>query len=633
MRQRQIGTVYDVTSTSEFIFVLDEEISREDLVFSYVELQLDDNEKIIARIIDVKKENPLISKDIAGILPIQELLEDITLSPLSERFTRGYAECEVVGILKNGKLQANRKPIQPGAPVYSISEDSVRAIFYDARPAFLPIGRIESFGTTNTMITINGDEIASKHFAIFGMTGSGKTTTAAKLIEELINRLHRIVIFDPHDDYINISDYSFALEYKGISKEEIADYLRSKGINIEDNEVIPLFINIAILLGNKSLYEVLPEKEDNKLVFSSEVEKFLEPNIVEIIKDSESFKRLNNMDIVEHIECFPEIRFYGNGFEDFTINLMAGFLNENFSGPQRRVLRETLTDTSLYSLKGLEFLQRLWSLINKKEIHDQTKQALLTQVNTLQTIYTDLLRSFGINDKKPISEHKPLADIEELSKLIVSKTLNYHKYVFRISLSSLPENIRKVYVYAITDYIFRRYKYNLPFKEKDKKDKFISLNKENRFPILFILEEARTLIPRKASIDTDYAGFLAVRSVRNLAFEGRKFRLAYGLISQKPSNIDEEVSSQCNTLILHQLKNPDDQSYVREVTEGLTQKEIDLIKNIGTGKAIITGTAVKSTILVSIENRYSKEGIEAPKPVSENIEEKYKELKEKLGML
>ncbi len=627
---RQIGTVYDITSTSEFIFMLDEEISQESLVFSYVELNLSDNEKIIARIVDVKKENPLISKDIAGVLAKQELLEDITFSPLSERFTYGYAECEVVGILKNGRLQANRKPIQPGEPVYSISDDSVKSIFYDTRPAFLPIGRIESFGTTNTMITINGDEIASKHFAIFGMTGSGKTTTSAKVIEELINRLHRIVIFDPHDDYINISDYSFALQNKGISIEEVADYLRTMGISIENEEVIPLFINIAILLGNKSLYEVLPERINNELSFAEDVKKLLESNKIEKIKNSDSFKRLNNMDVVEHIECFPEIRFYGNGFEDFTINLMASFLNENFSGAQRRVLRRNLTDSSLISLKGLSFLQRLYSLIsNDQRAHRETINTLQNQINTLQTIYTDLLRSFGIYDEQPISNHKPLADIEELSKLIASRQINYDKYVFRISLSSLPENIRKAYVYAITDYLFRRYKYNLPFKQGDE---IIGMHKENRFPILFILEEARTLIPRRANIDTDYAGFLAVRSLRNLAFEGRKFRLAYGLISQKPSNIDEEVGSQCNTLILHQLKNPDDQSYVRQVTEGLTQKEIDLIKNIGTGKAIITGTAVKSTILVSIENRYSKEGIETPKPVSENINQMYTNLKQELNL-
>ncbi len=627
---RQIGTVYDITSTSEFIFMLDEEITKENLVFSYVELHLSDDEKIIARIVDVKKENPLISKDIAGVLAKQELLEDITFSPLSERFTYGYAECEVVGILKNGKLQANRKPIQPGEPVYSISDESVKSIFYDTRPAFLPIGKIESFGTTNTMITINGDEIASKHFAIFGMTGSGKTTTSAKVIEELINRLHRIVIFDPHDDYINISDYSFALQNKGMSLEEVADYLRNMGISIENEEVIPLFINIAILLGNKSLYEVLPERINNELSFADKVTQLLDVNKIEKIKNSDLFKRLNKMNIVEHIEAFPEIRFYGNGFEDFTINLMASFLNENFTGAQRRALREILTDPSLRNLKGLSFLRRLYSLINNNtEMHEQTQRTLLNQINTLQTIYIDLLRSFGISNEDPISNHKPLADIEKLSKLIASRQINYDKYVFRISLSSLPEDIRKAYVYAITDYLFRRYKYNLPFIQRDE---IIGMHKENRFPILFILEEARTLIPRRAKIDTDYAGFLAVRSLRNLAFEGRKFRLAYGLISQKPSNIDEEVGSQCNTLILHQLKNPDDQSYVRHVTEGLTQKEIDLIKNIGTGKAIITGTAVKSTILVSIENRYSKEGIETPKPVSENINQMYTNLKQDLGL-
>ena len=45
-----------------------------------------------------------------------------------------------------------------------------------------------------------------------------------------------------------------------------------------------------------------------------------------------------------------------------------------------------------------------------------------------------------------------------------------------------------------------------------------------------------------------------------------------------------------------------------------------MIKNVGKGKAIITGTAINSTVLVKIENRYSKEGIAAPRPITDRIE-------------
>ena len=164
--------------------------------------------------------------------------------------------------------------------------------------------------------------------------------------------------------------------------------------------------------------------------------------------------------------------------------------------------------------------------------------------------------------------------------------------------------------------------------------KFRLLNENERYPLLFILEEARSLIPSKATAEKDYAGWLAVTALRDLAYEGRKFKLSYGLISQKPSTVDEEVSSQCNTLILHRLKSPDDQEYVRKVTEGLTKVEIDMLKNIDTGKAVITGTAITSTILVKVSKRYSEEGIEEPKPLSEETDmtKEIETLKDALGI-
>ena len=71
---------------------------------------------------------------------------------------------------------------------------------------------------------------------------------------------------------------------------------------------------------------------------------------------------------------------------------------------------------------------------------------------------------------------------------------------------------------------------------------------------LNVTEEARALIPKSSGLqDVDVSGALARRAMRELAYEGRKFSLGFGLISQKPSTIDQEVVSQSNTFILHQL--------------------------------------------------------------------------------
>lgn len=622
MQRKQIGIIYDVTSTTEFIFMLNEDFSKEDLVFNYVEIDSENNEKIIARIIDVKKKNPLLSEDTASVIGKEDLTHGLAISPLSERFTYGYAECEVVGLLtEDGNLEHNRRPIEPSSPVYSISEDSIRKIFYNPNPGYIPIGRMESLESTGYLITINGDELTSKHFAVFGMTGSGKTTTSAKIMEELASRGHRIVIFDPHDDYQYINDYSYILNNKRISLNELYNEFKNRGLSINKDEIIPFFMVASIVYNNSSLYDIIPEKDSSGHIVRTDFLDKLSQDDIDDIKSSSLFKILKNMNYVEHIICFPELQHYGEEFEDFTIDLMGAFLNEAFTSAQRRALLKALSDLSkdphAKFLKGIPFLQRLWSLIDSYNIDNRTKDAIKGKINTLQAIYRDLLRGLGTTEKEKISKVCPLADLKYLAKEICSKLKGSNKIIFRISLSSLPDRIRKTFVYAVIEYIFRVYKYNSSINIKDEE---ISMNEKNRYSVLFVLEEARTLIPRRPKYDEDYSGYLSVRAVRNLAYEGRKFRLAYGLISQKPSNVDDEIASQCNTLILHQLKNPDDQSYVKQVTEGLTQKEIEMIKNIGKGRAIITGTAINSTVLVKIENRYSREGIQAPKPISERIE-------------
>ena len=117
----------------------------------------------------------------------------------------------------------------------------------------------------------------------------------------------------------------------------------------------------------------------------------------------------------------------------------------------------------------------------------------------------------------------------------------------------------------------------------------------------------------------DVSGAMARHAMRELAYEGRKFSLGFGLISQKPSTIDAEVVSQSNTFVLHQLKSPDDQAYVRAVTESMSEDELNMVKSLGTGRAIVAGVAVQSPVLLRVYFRHSKEGIEEPTPIRDEL--------------
>lgn len=628
--EKILGIVIGLTSTTKFQFLVNEEYSSKDLVFSYVEIRDYENNNyvgsIIARITDVKKENALISEDTARVLGIDVISSELRNLSLSKKYSYSYAECEVVGYIKNNKLEPNRKPISPGKEVYPISQKNLESIFYSQSPSHIPIGRIQSFGDYKTLVTLDGDELTSKHFAIFGMTGSGKTTTAARIIEELYNRLHTIVIFDPHDEYVKINDYSSLLRKIDTRKLGFEDK--------EDEEykkfLQTFLITGSIVTGNKSIYSIVPANsypQEQDIDFDTNSYKKLTQEMNTIL-NSYLFKEIQKRGFKIY-KGYPKLKCYRNDFMDFAVNILWGLFNMFPTSAQRRETIRLLriackesTSNLLESLKKLvdtlmREIKASKGKVNRIGINPSTLSVISSNLSNLELAIVGIEKSLK---KDPnISNIQSIEiDIEELVQEIVSSDAS----VFVISLSDLPENIRKVFVHAVVEYTFRLYKTG-------------EIPRDNRKPILFILEEARTLIPRNVNKEEDFAGFLSVRAVRNLAFEGRKFGLSYGLVSQKPSNVDEQISSQCNTLILHQLRNPDDQEYVKQVTEGLSDAEIEMIKNLGTGRAIITGSGIKLTALVKIENRYSEEGIQHPKPVSSRIgklvEELRKEIEKKYG--
>ena len=77
-------------------------------------------------------------------------------------------------------------------------------------------------------------------------------------------------------------------------------------------------------------------------------------------------------------------------------------------------------------------------------------------------------------------------------------------------------------------------------------------------PILFVCEEAHRYVPNRG--DAQYE--VAQSAIRRLAREGRKYGLGLMLVSQRPSDIEGTVISQCNSWIVLRLSNSADQEHV-----------------------------------------------------------------------
>ena len=93
----------------------------------------------------------------------------------------------------------------------------------------------------------------------------------------------------------------------------------------------------------------------------------------------------------------------------------------------------------------------------------------------------------------------------------------------------------------------------------------------------------------------------ARRVLERIAKEGRKYGVSLGLVSQRPSDIDEGVLSQCGTIIAMRLNNERDQAHVRAAVPEGARGLIDAIPALRNREAVVVGEGVSVPIRVAFD--------------------------------
>lgn len=105
-------------------------------------------------------------------------------------------------------------------------------------------------------------------------------------------------------------------------------------------------------------------------------------------------------------------------------------------------------------------------------------------------------------------------------------------------------------------------------------------------PLLVVLEEAHNYLRAGANS-------IASRTVQRIAKEGRKYGVGLLLITQRPSELDETVLSQCGTIFALRMNNSKDRGFVASAIQDELKSLVDLLPSLRTGEAIISGEGVK----------------------------------------
>jgi hypothetical protein len=112
----------------------------------------------------------------------------------------GEGTKEASGKVSNFRRGVTRYPI-PGSPVFPVSTEDLRSVFAATDEPHIEIGTV--YPTDDIRGALYVDPMLSKHFAILGSTGTGKSTSVALILHRIsqLSPEGHIVMIDPHGEY------------------------------------------------------------------------------------------------------------------------------------------------------------------------------------------------------------------------------------------------------------------------------------------------------------------------------------------------------------------------------------------------------------------------------------------------
>lgn len=143
-----------------------------------------------------------------------------------------------------------------------------------------------------------------------------------------------------------------------------------------------------------------------------------------------------------------------------------------------------------------------------------------------------------------------------------------------IDFSEVPSDVLPLMVSLLARIIFTANQWTKP---------------EDRHPIAMLCDEAHLYIPERASADSSDA--VSVEIFERIAKEGRKYGIGLVVISQRPSEVNRTVLSQCNNVVAMRLTNGDDQNVIRRLLPDSLGSFGELLPVLDTGEALVVGDA------------------------------------------
>lgn len=117
-------------------------------------------------------------------------------------------------------------------------------------------------------------------------------------------------------------------------------------------------------------------------------------------------------------------------------------------------------------------------------------------------------------------------------------------------------------------------------------------------PILLVCEEAHRYVPNRGEAQYESAQ----EAIRRIAKEGRKYGVGLLLVSQRPSEVEATVLSQCNSWIVLRIGNESDRQHVQAILPDSMAGLTKMLSGLRRQEAIFVGQATLLPSRIMIRN-------------------------------
>lgn len=452
-----------------------------------------------------------------------------------------------------------------GDIVHLVTETDLRSLHgRPDSPQYIKIGMLSGSESIPALIDLNS--LITRHSAIVGSTGSGKSTTIAGLVNNICRGKNfgsaRILIIDIHGEYAQaLSDIATVLSVNpDPTRNEESLFIPYWALNFEEF--------MATAFGD------VPSDADRGGI----IDKITEMKLLSLSR--------NPLD--------------GVSSASLNVDTAVPFSIHQLWYELHLLILATHTQTGNQSLETVAY-----ELDHNKEPIDigdpmEVRSPKCKPQNLKANVYLSQSRlnirrqleglAYKLRDSRydflfrpgpwlPQPQEAPEKDLD----FLIEQWLGGHNPVTILDLSGVPREILHTLIGALLRLIFDALYWARNLSEGGRER-----------PLLVILEEAHAYLAKE---EKGHAALAVKRIVR----EGRKYGIGTMIVSQRPSEIDTTILSQCGTFFALRLSNTADRNHVTSVVSENLEGLFSALPILRTGEAIIVGEAVNIPLRALIE--------------------------------